>query len=108
MSGRYCALMQATLIRWRPVSDSPGPAALAFVVARPGTNLGENALAKSLVVAVGKGMMPSRINVVECLPKTKNGKILRRAIRARYPGEPIGDMSSLDPATPLESIPPRD
>jgi acetyl-CoA synthetase len=50
-------------------------------------------------------MTPSRIYVVQSLPKTKNGKILRRAIRARYLGEPVGDLSSLDPATPLESIP---
>ena len=85
-----------------------GQVAVAFVVARPGTNLEENALAKSLVAAIGKGMMPSRIHVVETLPKTKNGKILRRAIRARYLGEPVGDMSSLDPSTPLESIPKRD
>jgi acetyl-CoA synthetase len=39
------------------------------------------------------------------LPKTKNGKIMRRAIRARYLGQPVGDLSALDPATPLESIP---
>jgi acetyl-CoA synthetase len=43
--------------------------------------------------------------VVESLPKTKNGKIMRRAIRSRYLGAPTGDMSSLDPATPLEAIP---
>lgn len=39
------------------------------------------------------------------LPKTKNGKIMRRAIRARFVGAPVGDLSSLDPATPLEDIP---
>ena len=50
-------------------------------------------------------MAPSRIIAVEGLPKTKNGKIMRRAIRARYVGERLGDMSALDAATPLELIP---
>jgi acetyl-CoA synthetase len=54
---------------------------------------------------VGKAMAPSQIIPVAGLPKTKNGKIMRRAIRARFLGEPAGDMSSLDAATPLEIIP---
>ncbi|WP_417210541.1 AMP-binding protein [Antarctobacter sp.] len=63
--------------------------------------------AASVSRLVGKAMVPSEILRVEALPKTKNGKILRRAIRARYLGEPAGDMSSLDAATPLEAIPVR-
>lgn len=54
---------------------------------------------------VGKAMVPSTLIVVEGLPKTKNGKIMRRAIRARYLGQPAGDMSALDAATPLDMIP---
>jgi acetyl-CoA synthetase len=56
---------------------------------------------------VGRSFAP-RVHVVETLPKTKNGKIMRRAIRARHLGSPVGDMSSLDPLTPLENIPVRD
>jgi len=54
---------------------------------------------------VGRAMAPSEIIVVSGLPKTKNGKIMRRAIRARYLGEPMGDLSALDAATPLDLIP---
>ena len=54
---------------------------------------------------VGKAMVPSEIIVVPGLPKTKNGKIMRRAIRSRYLGEPSGDMSALDALTPLDLIP---
>jgi acetyl-CoA synthetase len=43
--------------------------------------------------------------VVATLPKTKNGKVMRRAIRAQHLGEAQGDLSSLDPATPIEDIP---
>jgi len=85
-----------------------GQTAVAFVVARPGATLEETALARSLIAAVGKSMAPSCIHIVDSLPKTKNGKIMRRAIRARYLGEPVGDLSALDPATPLESIPLRE
>ena len=78
---------------------------IAFVVARPGVTLTEQAVSAGGMAKVGKGMTPSQISVVEALPKTKNGKIMRRAIRARYLGQPCGDMSALDPATPLECIP---
>jgi len=59
----------------------------------------------SVTRLAGKAMVPSAIIPVEALPKTKNGKIMRRAIRARYLGEATGDMSALDTATPLDLIP---
>lgn len=85
--------------------EMKGHIGVAFVVAAPGVSLSEGELTRAMVTAVGKGMTPSRIHIVASLPKTKNGKIIRRAIRARYLGEPVGDMSSLDPQTPLENIP---
>ena len=54
---------------------------------------------------LGKAMVPSQLITVPGLPKTKNGKIMRRAIRARFLGDPAGDMSALDAATPLDHIP---
>jgi len=54
---------------------------------------------------VGKAMVPSEMIIVPGLPKTKNGKIMRRAIRARFLGDAAGDMSALDAATPLDLIP---
>lgn len=53
---------------------------------------------------VGRAFAPS-VHVVPGLPKTRNGKIMRRLIGARYTGTPLGDLSSLDPATPAENIP---
>jgi acetyl-CoA synthetase len=85
-----------------------GQVAVAFVVARPGAQLSVAEIANALVAKVGKGMVPARIHVVTALPKTKNGKIMRRAIRSRYLGQPSGDLSALDPLTPLECIPARD
>jgi acetyl-CoA synthetase len=54
---------------------------------------------------IGKAMAPSKVHVVSGLPKTRNGKIMRRAIRARHLGQPLGDLSAHDPLTPLDHIP---
>ena len=53
-------------------------------------------------------MAPALVHVVDGLPKTRNGKIMRRAIRARYLGEKLGDLSAHDPLTPLDLIPRKD
>ena len=85
--------------------EMKGQQVVAFVVLRPGAEGAESADLQSVAVKnVGRSFAPS-LHVVEALPKTKNGKIMRRAIRSRYLGTPAGDMSSLDPATPLEAIP---
>ncbi|MFH1756231.1 MAG: acetate--CoA ligase, partial [Candidatus Latescibacterota bacterium] len=40
--------------------------------------------------------MPQEIEFVESLPKTRSGKIMRRLLRAKEWGEPIGDTSTLE------------
>jgi acetyl-CoA synthetase len=40
--------------------------------------------------------MPQEIEFVEKLPKTRSGKILRRVLRAKEWGEPVGDLSTLE------------
>jgi acetyl-CoA synthetase len=39
--------------------------------------------------------MPQEIEFVASLPKTRSGKIVRRVLRAREWGEPVGDVSTL-------------
>ncbi|MEV0336567.1 AMP-binding protein [Nocardia sp. NPDC050717] len=80
-----------------------GQRAVAFAVLRSTGQTPED-LQDTAIGNAGRSFAPSVV-VVESLPKTKNGKIMRRAIRSRYLGAPTGDMSSLDPATPLEAIP---
>lgn len=52
----------------------------------------------------GRAFAPM-LHVVRTVPKTKNGKLMRRAARARHLGLPTGDLSALDPSTPLDDIP---
>ncbi|WP_217482530.1 AMP-binding protein [Sphingomonas sp. CL5.1] len=82
-----------------------GQRVVAFVSPRGDVALDPAELLADVTAALGKGMAPSAIHVVGGLPKTRNGKIMRRAIRARHLGERAGDLSALDPAIPLDEIP---
>jgi acetyl-CoA synthetase len=39
---------------------------------------------------------PREIEFVESLPKTRSGKIMRRVLKARELGQPLGDLSTLE------------
>ena len=39
--------------------------------------------------------MPQEIEFVDSLPKTRSGKIMRRVLRAKEFGEPVGDLSTM-------------
>jgi len=53
-------------------------------------------------------MAPGAVHVVDALPKTRNGKILRRVARASYIGAAPGDLSSIDDASVLDRWPRAD
>ncbi|MEJ2890309.1 AMP-binding protein [Actinomycetospora aeridis] len=83
--------------------DARGQRVVAFVVLR--SDDAEQAdVAATAVTNVGRSFAPA-LHVVRGLPKTTNGKIMRRAIRARHLGTPPGDLSSLDASTSLDDIP---
>jgi acetyl-CoA synthetase len=57
-------------------------------------------LADLVASRLGKSFRPSSIRFTAALPKTRNAKVLRRAVRAIAIGADPGDLSSLeDPAT---------
>lgn len=114
LSGRRVgpAEIEAALLKDRRIAEAAvigvpderrGQRAVAFVVLRDaGADRAD--LADTAVRNAGRSFAPA-VHVVATLPKTKNGKIMRRAIRARHLGGSPGDLSSLDPATPLNDIP---
>jgi acetyl-CoA synthetase len=53
---------------------------------------------------LGKAFAPSAVKFVRALPKTRNAKVLRRAIRAVVTGDGLGDLSSLEDPTTLDAI----
>ncbi len=70
-----------------------------FVIVKTGFDANDE-LAKELKLhvraMVGPLAVPDEIEFVNALPKTRSGKIMRRVIRARELGEPVGDISTLD------------
>ncbi|MGH2488181.1 MAG: AMP-binding enzyme, partial [Candidatus Limnocylindria bacterium] len=84
-----------------------GEVIVVFVVVRASAEPGDAiaaAIGQTVVDGLGKSFKPAAIHVVPALPKTRNGKILRRVARAAYLGLDAGDVSALeDPAT-LEPI----
>jgi acetyl-CoA synthetase len=87
-----------------------GEVLVCFVVLHAGQDPGTAvpALGDVVTAALGKAMAPSAIHVVEALPKTRNGKILRRVARASYIGAPPGDLTSIEDASVLERWPRAD
>ncbi len=45
---------------------------------------------------VGPIAIPSKIEFVGSLPKTRSGKIMRRVLKAQATGQPVGDLSTLE------------
>jgi acetyl-CoA synthetase len=61
-------------------------------------------LAGVVADTLGKSFKPSVVHFTDALPKTRNAKVLRRAVRAVATGKDPGDLSSLeDPAT-IEAV----
>jgi acetyl-CoA synthetase len=78
-----------------------------FVVLAPGTQETDE-LRRDLcdVVAeqLGKSFRPSAIRFTDALPKTRNAKVLRRAVRAVATGKDTGDLSSLEDPSTIEAV----
>ena len=47
---------------------------------------------------------PSRVRFVTALPKTRSGKVLRRAIAAVCEGRDPGDLTTIEDPSALEQI----
>jgi acetyl-CoA synthetase len=76
-----------------------GQCLVCFITLRPGHAVSpelSTALTSLITSALGKPLAPKRIHVVPELPKTRNGKLMRRLIRSAYLHQPLGDTSALD------------
>jgi acetyl-CoA synthetase len=71
----------------------------AFVALKPGFESSDD-LCLNIMNFIRKKLsplaMPQDIDFVTSLPKTRSGKIMRRVLRAKETGEPIGDLSTLE------------
>ncbi len=83
-----------------------GQVAVAFVVPRQALAEAElqQAVMQQVNEQLGAVARPARVVVVQALPKTRSGKLLRRAMQAVCEGREIGDLSTLEDATTLQAL----
>jgi acetyl-CoA synthetase len=72
-----------------------GEGIVAFIVPKPGTHPASDELCAHIVHHLGPTFRPNAIVVLDKLPKTQSGKIVRRLLKAKYLGQPVGDTSTL-------------
>jgi acetyl-CoA synthetase len=84
--------------------ETKGEAVWCFVVAIDGSDDLPAELTQLVADELGRPFKPSRVVVVDALPKTRSAKILRRAVRAVAVGEDPGDMSSAENPQALDGI----
>ena len=53
---------------------------------------------------LGAVARPARVRFVQVLPKTRSGKLLRRAIQAVCEGRDPGDLTTIEDPTALQAI----
>jgi len=89
-----------------------GQLAMAFVIARDASALDDPAarrrlegdIMKTVDSQLGALARPSRVHFVNALPKTRSGKLLRRAIQAIAEGREAGDLTTIEDPAALDQI----
>jgi len=72
-----------------------GEAIIGYVVPKPGASVEAAPVCATVVEVLGATFRPREVLVVAELPKTQSGKIVRRLMRQKYLGEPLGDISTV-------------
>jgi propionyl-CoA synthetase len=89
-----------------------GQVAMAFVVAKDASALADDAaqlklegdIMKVVDHSIGAVGRPARVRFVTVLPKTRSGKLLRRAIQAVCEGRDPGDLTTMEDPSALQQI----
>ena len=83
-----------------------GQVPIGFVITKDGANTPqiEAELMKVVDSKLGALARPTKIYIVNLLPKTRSGKIVRRALQALAENREPGDLSTLEDKTVLEQI----
>ena len=87
--------------------ETKGEALWVFAILRPNHEPTDSLRAEVVALVerdLGKAFRPSKVKFVRELPKTRNAKILRRAIRSAISGGEPGDLSGLENPAVLDEI----
>jgi acetyl-CoA synthetase len=72
-----------------------GEAIVGYVVLKPSAAVDGPSVCAKVVDVLGPTFRPREVLIVSELPKTQSGKIVRRLMRQKYLGEPLGDLSTV-------------
>ena len=89
-----------------------GQVAMAFAIAKDASALGDPAarlklegeVMKVVDSQLGAVARPARVHFVTALPKTRSGKLLRRAIQAVAEGRDPGDLTTIEDPAALQQV----
>mgnify|MGYP001375965278 CR=1 FL=1 len=89
-----------------------GQVAMAFAVLKDASILGDEAallklegeVMKTVDASLGAVARPARVHFVNVLPKTRSGKLLRRAVQAVCEGRDPGDLTTMEDPAALQQI----
>jgi len=84
-----------------------GEGIVCFAVLKPGFEASavlEKAMVEQVGEVLGKTLRPEKILFVPALPKTRSAKIVRGAIKKKYLGKALGDLSSVENPDALNAI----
>ncbi|MCL4453670.1 MAG: AMP-binding protein, partial [Candidatus Thermoplasmatota archaeon] len=84
-----------------------GDTIIAFITLKDGYDKNVDtiiSIKKRMRSELGPIMVPEEIHIVDALPKTRSGKIMRRVIKAVYLNQVTGDVSTLENEASVEEI----
>ncbi len=89
-----------------------GQVAIAFAILKDASQLGDEAamlklegeVMKLVDGSLGAVARPARVRFVSVLPKTRSGKLLRRAVQAVCEGRDPGDLTTMEDPAALQQI----
>ena len=89
-----------------------GQVAMAFVIAKDSGALDtpagrmklEGDIMRTVDQQLGAVARPARVHFVNALPKTRSGKLLRRAIQAVCEGRETGDLTTIEDPAALQAL----
>ncbi|WMT50846.1 MAG: acetate--CoA ligase [Ferroplasma sp.] len=84
-----------------------GDTIIAFITLKDGYDKNVDTIVsikKRMRSELGPIMVPEEIHIVDALPKTRSGKIMRRVIKAVYLNQVTGDVSTLENEASVEEI----
>jgi acetyl-CoA synthetase len=84
--------------------DIKGQSIVAFVVLKQGQTALPKDIQQHVRLELGAFSVPKEVIIVDDLPKTRSGKIVRRLLQALFLGNPLGDTSTLANPDSVEKI----